>query len=101
LGLSFRPGVYSLSHVALSFPMNDSFHGPYPDPAEDFGIHLGAVAPREERNVLIVSMDTLLRISFNPFFPYVLGRIEDGIGGHAPGVGRRRSNAATVRGRSL
>jgi hypothetical protein len=58
-------------------------HGLYPDPAEDFGIHLGALAPRGERNVLIVSMDALLRISFNPFFPYMLGRIEEGITEHA------------------
>jgi alpha-beta hydrolase superfamily lysophospholipase len=79
LGLSFPPGVYSLSHVALPFPMNDSLYGLYPDPAEDFGIHLGALAPRGERNVLIVSMDSLLRISFNPFFPYMLGRIEENL----------------------
>jgi hypothetical protein len=84
LGLSFPPGVYSLSHVALPFPMNDSLYGLYPDPAEDFGIHLGALAPRGERNVLIVSMDTLLRISFNPFFPYMLSRIEEGITGNSP-----------------
>lgn len=83
LGLSFPPGVYSLSHVALPFPMNDSLYGLFPDPAEDFGIHLGALAPRGERNVLIVSMDSLLRISFNPFFPYMLGRIEEGITKHA------------------
>ncbi|MBO0734397.1 MAG: alpha/beta hydrolase [Methylocapsa sp.] len=83
LGLSFPPGVFSLSHVALPFPMNDSLYGLYPDPSEDFGIHLGALAPRGERNVLIVSMDMLLRISFNPFFPYMLGRIEEGITGRS------------------
>jgi alpha-beta hydrolase superfamily lysophospholipase len=83
LGLSFPPGVYSLSHIALPFPINDSLYGLYPDPAEDFGIHLGALAPRGERNVLIVSMDALLRISFNPFFPYMLGRIEESFAGHA------------------
>jgi hypothetical protein len=79
LGLSFPPGVYSLSHVALPFPMNDSLYGLDPDPSEDFGIHLGAFAPRGERNVLIVSMDMLLRISLNPFFPYMLERIEEGV----------------------
>ncbi len=89
LGLSFPPGVYSLSHVALPFPMTDSLYGLDPDPAEDFGIHLGALAPRGERNVLIVSMDTLLRISFNPFFPYLLGRIEEGLPPSAAGA---RSN---------
>jgi hypothetical protein len=86
LGLSFPPGVYSLSHVALPFPMNDSLYGLFPDPAEDFGIHLGALAPRGERNVLIVSMDSLLRISFNPFFPYMLGRIEENLPPSAAGA---------------
>jgi hypothetical protein len=75
--------------------MNDSLYGLNPDPAEDFGIHLGALAPRGERNVLIVSMDALLRISFNPFFPYVLGRIEEGIGDHASGA----AETGAVRGR--
>jgi alpha-beta hydrolase superfamily lysophospholipase len=83
LGLSFPPGVYSLSHVALPFPMNDPLYGLNPDPAENFGINLGALAPRGERNVLIVSLDALLRISFNPFFPYLLGRIEEGLPGQA------------------
>jgi hypothetical protein len=88
LELSFPPGVYSLSHVALPFPINDPLYGLYPDPAEDFGINLGALAPRGERNVLIVSMDSLLRISFNPFFTYMLGRIEVGI------ATRQRNSAA-------
>jgi alpha-beta hydrolase superfamily lysophospholipase len=80
LGLSYPPGVFSLSHVALPFPLSDGLYGLDPDPAEDFGIALGAVAPRGERGALIVSLDSLLRMSSNPFFPYLLGRIEEGIG---------------------
>jgi alpha-beta hydrolase superfamily lysophospholipase len=80
LGLSFPPGVFSLSHVALPFPPNDGLYGFDPDPADDFGIRLGAVAPRGEVGALIVSLDTLLRMSSNPFFPYLLARIEEGIG---------------------
>jgi alpha-beta hydrolase superfamily lysophospholipase len=83
VGLSYPADVFSLSHLALPFPMNDSLYGRYPDPAEDFGIHLGTLAPRGERNVLIASMDMLLRLSFNPFFPYMKERIEEGIRGHA------------------
>src|SRR5262249_33696942 len=78
LGLTYPAGFYSLSHVALPFPMTDSLYGSTPDPAEDFGINLGALAPRGERNVLIASLDALLRASSNPFFPYMLGRIEEG-----------------------
>jgi hypothetical protein len=79
LGLSYPPGVYSLSHVALPFPMSDSLYGLQPDPAENFGVNLGAVAPRGERDTLIVSLDALLRMSSNPFFSYMIERIEEGI----------------------
>src|SRR5215470_10069355 len=79
LGLTYPAGFYSLSHVALPFPMSDALYGLTPDPTENFGINLGALAPRGERNVLIASLDALLRVSSNPFFPYMLGRIEQGI----------------------
>jgi alpha-beta hydrolase superfamily lysophospholipase len=79
LGLFYPPGVYSLSHVALPFPPHDSLYGSEPDPSEDFGITLGAIAPRGEVGALIVSLDTLLRMSSNPFFPYLLARIEEGV----------------------
>jgi alpha-beta hydrolase superfamily lysophospholipase len=77
LGLSYPPGVYSLSHVALPFPISDSLYGLEPDTQENFGVNLGAVAPRGERGTLIVSLDALLRMSSNPFFPYVIERIEE------------------------
>lgn len=77
LGLAYPFDVYSLSHVALPFPMTDPLYGMQPDLTEDFGIHLGAVAARGERGALIVSMDTLLRMSSNPFFPYLMQRIEE------------------------
>jgi alpha-beta hydrolase superfamily lysophospholipase len=78
LGVYYPIGLYSLSHVALPFPMTDSLYGLTPDPNENFGINLGAIAPRGERNVLIASLDSLLRASSNPFFPYVIDRIDEG-----------------------
>ena len=86
LGLSYPPGLYSLSHVALPFPMNDALYGLTPDAGEDFGINLGALAPRGERNVLVASLDALLRVASNPFFPYMIGRIEDGIDSRTTGA---------------
>ncbi|WP_037459804.1 alpha/beta hydrolase [Skermanella stibiiresistens] len=77
LELSYPIDVYSLSHVAIPFPTTDSLYGLHPDPADDFGINLGALAARGERGALIVSMDSLLRMSSNPFFPYLIGRIEE------------------------
>src|SRR6516164_1148130 len=75
LRISYPAGLYSLSHVALPFPMSDGLYGLTPDPADDFGINLGALAPRGERNVLIASLDALLRVASNPFFPYMISRI--------------------------
>jgi hypothetical protein len=80
LGLNYPNEVFSLSHVALPFPVTDSLYGTEPDPSEDFGVHLGAMAVRGERGILIVSMDALVRMSSNPFFPYLLDRIDGEIG---------------------
>jgi alpha-beta hydrolase superfamily lysophospholipase len=80
LGLLYPRPVYSLSHVALPFPPSDGLYGNEPDPAEDFGVQFGALAARGEVGVLIISMDSLARISWNPFFPYVIARIEQSIG---------------------
>lgn len=79
LGLFYPPGVYSLSHVALPFPISDSLYGLQPDPTENFGLNLGAIAPRGERGTLIISLDSILRMSSNPFFPYMIARIEEGL----------------------
>jgi len=81
LELHYPAGLYSLSHIALPFPTSDALYGLAPDPAEDFGIHLGSLAPRGERNVLVASLDALLRVASNPFFPYMIARIDEGIDG--------------------
>ena len=77
LALAFPAGIFSLSHVALPFPVSDALYGMQPDKAEDFGVNLGSIAPRGERGVLIVNLDSLLRVSSNPFFPYLIERIEE------------------------
>ncbi len=79
LGLTYPRDVFSLSHVALPFPIDDSLYGLEPNANEDFGAHLGALAIRGERGVLVMSLDSLVRLSWNPFFPYLIERIEDGI----------------------
>ena len=79
LETSYPDGMYSLSHVALPFPMSDALYGMTPDKTESFGPNLGALAPRGERNVLITSLDALLRVASNPFFPYLADRIAQDI----------------------
>ncbi len=88
LGLAFPTGLFSLSHVALPFPMYDSLYGLQPDEPENFGVNLGAIAPRGERGVLIVDLDALVRVSSNPFFPYIRA-LEDGHGRSRPKGGVR------------
>src|SRR5262249_52509606 len=90
LGLNYPPGVFSLSHVALPFPKSDSLYGMTPDSSEDFGIHLGNVAARGETGALIVRLDSLLRMSSNPFFPYLSDRVVEALksGGQASSASR-------------
>ena len=78
--MTYPPNVFSLSHIALPFPVTDSLYGPEPDASEFFGAHLGALAARGEVGVLLISPSALMRISWNPFFPYILRRIEQNIG---------------------
>lgn len=80
LGLSYPREVFSLSHLALPFPLSDSLYGMQPESDEDFGVHLGAMATRGERGTLIITLDSLARMSSNPFFPYLMQRVEEGIG---------------------
>lgn len=78
LNLVYPPGVFSLSHLAIPFPLSDPLYGLQPDLSEDYGANLGAMATRGERGTLIVSIDSLARMSSNPFFDYVMQRVEEG-----------------------
>ncbi|HQS07555.1 MAG TPA: alpha/beta hydrolase [Xanthobacteraceae bacterium] len=84
LGLSYPREIYSLSHIALPFPLEDGLYGLRPDPAEDFGIQLGTMAPHGEYGGLDVGVDMLLRVSSNPFVPYMLERIGAGLPAATP-----------------
>jgi hypothetical protein len=81
LGLFYPRQVFSLSHLALTFPLDDPLYGLQPESPEEYGLNLGAFATRGERGTLIVSVDSLSRMTSNPFFPYLMARIEEGIGG--------------------
>ena len=59
--------------------MGDGLYGLEPDKTEKFGVNLGSIAPCGERGVLIVNLGSLKRVSSNPFFPFVMERIEKGI----------------------
>lgn len=75
LNFAYPPDMYSLSHIALPFPMDDPLYGRMPRADESFGVNLGTVAVRGERGVLVVGVETLMRSMSNPFFEYQLQRI--------------------------
>ena len=81
LALPYPPGIFSLSHLAIPIPMDDSLYGMKPDTGKppEFGYHLGAMDARGERGALIVDQDFLTRLPSNPFFPYILERVDEGI----------------------
>jgi alpha-beta hydrolase superfamily lysophospholipase len=75
LGLSWPPEVFSLTHVAVPFPPDDPLYGFESSGAIPALLPLGRLSPRGEKNVLTVSTDSLMRLSSNPFFPFVAERI--------------------------
>jgi alpha-beta hydrolase superfamily lysophospholipase len=74
LASSWPPGVYSLSHVAPAFPQDDPLYG---SGGSDGGrlFTLGSLEPRGERNLLRVGIGDLMRLRYNPFYPYLERRI--------------------------
>ena len=83
LGLRWPEDVYSLTHVALPFPPGDPLYGGSPvEPSP--GIELGRMALRGERNVLHVSAAEMLRLRWNPFYPYLEQRIVEFIDLESP-----------------
>ncbi len=73
--------VYSLSHVALPFPMTDGVYGMTPDPADAFGVNLGTLAPKGEFGVLILGLEQFARMTSNPFFGYLSERLLEALPG--------------------
>lgn len=75
LGLSWPPEIFSLSHVALPFPEDDPVYGGASRGREEGSISLGRVSVRGEKGVLIVPQEVLMRVTWNPFFPYLGARV--------------------------
>src|SRR5512137_640210 len=96
LNLPYPPGIFSLSHLAIPIPMDDPLYGLQPDPKAqpEFGFSLGAMGARGERGALVVDQDFLTRLPSNPFFPYLLERVDEGI--RRPSGPTGRNLAATA-----
>ncbi len=97
LNLPYPPGIFSLSHLAIPIPMDDPLYGMQPDPKSrgEFGFSLGAMDARGERGALVVDQDFLTRLPSNPFFPYLIERIEEGIDRPSGPTGRNLAATAS------
>lgn len=73
----------SLAHFALPFPPVDVFYGGR-QIGENPGLHLGAIALRGERGVLRIGAAAMLRLRWNPFYPYVEARVLGSLGMDTP-----------------
>jgi len=76
LAIDYPAGLYSLSHVAIPFPPQDGLYGSEPAQKNQFGISFGTLSLRGESAVLIVGLDSIMRATSNPFYPYVISRID-------------------------
>ena len=76
LGLAWPRDVFSLSHVAIPFPLSDPIYGRDEVGGPATTIRLGVLSPRGERAVFTVPSDTLMRLTCNPFFSYLDARLE-------------------------
>ena len=74
LGQDWPQGVFSLSHVALPFPADDTLYGRTP-PQDRNELFLGQAALQGERGMLKIPENFLLRLRHNPFYDYLETRV--------------------------
>jgi alpha-beta hydrolase superfamily lysophospholipase len=67
--------IFSLSHVAVPVPADDPVYGEIRPVKRDGRIWLGHAALYGEREMLLVPETALLRVRYNPFFPWMTQRI--------------------------
>jgi alpha-beta hydrolase superfamily lysophospholipase len=69
--LAWPPGIYSLSHIAIPFRPDDIVYGDGTiNDSQGDDLRLGALAPRGEAGVLMLTSDYFLRARHNPFYAY-------------------------------
>ena len=60
----------------MPFPVDDPVYGGEGNGRDIGSISLGRLSPRGEKSVLIVPEEVLMRLTWNPFFPYLAGRVQ-------------------------
>ena len=86
LDMEWPPGVYSLSHVAIPFSLDDPLYGAGGEAGDTYhGLPLGTLEPRGETHLLTAPLSQLMRLRHNPFFTYMERRIVMEIESMEPG----------------
>ena len=75
---SWPRGMYSLSHIGVPFRPDDQVYGDgnFAEPDAD-RVMFGALAPRGEPGILLLTSDYFLRARYNPFYNYQARRISE------------------------
>jgi alpha-beta hydrolase superfamily lysophospholipase len=75
--------LFALSHVAVPVPAEDPVYGETRPARQNGRIWLGHAALYGERDMLLVPEAALLRLRYNPFFPWMTQRIDEFLGAPA------------------
>ena len=70
IDLAWHGDVFSLGHIALPFPAQDPLYGAG-QKNDNSVIQLGSLAIRGEEGMLQIPASLMLRIHWNPFYPYL------------------------------
>lgn len=84
LKVHFPSSFLSLPHFAVPTPVYDPLYGlePRKGTEKDYGVNLGLIAAGVKQESQLVNPDLLFRLGSNPFFPYMLERIDKILGRH-------------------
>jgi len=79
LSLAWPQDMFSLSHIAVPFPLSDDLYGEQPSEKNRYGISLGTLSLRGETSSLTVGPETFMRATSNPFFSDMMTRVNQQI----------------------
>jgi len=74
LDMKWPFNIYSLSHIALPFAINDPLYGMI-DSDDSSKIQLGNMDLRGERGILQIPAEDMIRLRWNPFYSYLEQRL--------------------------
>jgi len=75
LDLAWPRDMFSLSHIAVPFPLSDDLYGEQPGEKNRYGISLGTLSLRGETSSLTVGPETFMRATSSPFFSDMMARV--------------------------